>query len=527
MAKSQDHKSSAEHVPNGAVEMPSATAWPIVLAAGITLVMLGVATSLVFAVVGGLLMASGLIGWISQLLPGRGHEFEELASATARPKPIVSRPGTVEPLKPGVVGYRFQLPEKVHPVSAGFKGGILGGLVMPIPALIWGVLSGNGIWFPVNLLAGMVMPGLDEGPADQVVQHLQSFLPGPFAIALVIHIVMSISLGLIYGVILPTLPPMPGGPLLLGGIVLPALWTAASHSLMGLVNPLLHNYVHWPWFVASQFVYGITASLVIMRSEKIPIAPRGPGGDEGEPSPPPGWLGCIAFFLIALSGCSDQLPGKPVLAKEYVMPEEITDFKDLYGQRCAACHGADGTLGVGPPLNEALFLALVGKDELKDVISNGRKGTLMPAWSQSNGGPLTEKQIASLVEGIQSRKWQSDTSSVTRIIPPNAPPLLPSANAQGNHERGEKVFSAACASCHGSKGEGEMAGALKDSAFLALISDTLLRRIIITGRPDLEMPNFADSTGRTADFKPLTGQDVDDLIALFSHWRNQSNAAEK
>ena len=41
----------------------------------------------------------------------------------------------VQQLKPGVVGYRFQLPEKVHPISAGIKGGIVGGLLMPIPAL--------------------------------------------------------------------------------------------------------------------------------------------------------------------------------------------------------------------------------------------------------------------------------------------------------------------------------------------------------------------------------------------------------
>jgi mono/diheme cytochrome c family protein len=288
---------------------------------------------------------------------------------------------------------------------------------------------------------------------------------------------------------------------------------------MGLVNPLLHNYVDWPWFVASQFVYGIIASIVIMRSEKIPIAPRGPGGDEGEPSVPAGWLGCIVICLFALPGCSDaKLPGKPTLGQEYVMPEEITDFKDLYGQRCAGCHGADGTLDAGPPLNDPLFLALVSSDELTTVIANGRK--LMPAWSQSSGGPLTEKQIASLVEGIKQRKWDNKSSTAISSIPPNAPPLQPAIEQKGDQQRGEKVFAAACASCHGDNGEGtDMAGAVNNPALLTLVSDTLLRRIIITGRPDLEMPDFADASGRASDFKPLTTEDINDLIALLNHWR--------
>ena len=71
---------------------------------------------------------------------------------------------------PGMAGYRFQLPEKVHPISAGVKGGIVGGLVMPIPALAYGLLSGHGLWFPINLLAGMVVPGISGETEAQLEQ---------------------------------------------------------------------------------------------------------------------------------------------------------------------------------------------------------------------------------------------------------------------------------------------------------------------------------------------------------------------
>ena len=77
-----------------------------------------------------------------------------------RPRPVAGTEGMVEQLRPGVAGYRFQLPEKIHPISAGVKGGIVGGLVMPIPALAYGLLSGHGLWFPINLLAGMAVPGI-------------------------------------------------------------------------------------------------------------------------------------------------------------------------------------------------------------------------------------------------------------------------------------------------------------------------------------------------------------------------------
>ena len=46
----------------------------------------------------------------------------------------------------------------------------------------------------------------------------------------------------------------------MGGLLIPLLWTAVSFGLMGLVNPLLCKGVDWPWFIASQFVFGVVAA---------------------------------------------------------------------------------------------------------------------------------------------------------------------------------------------------------------------------------------------------------------------------
>jgi hypothetical protein len=71
----------------------------------------------------------------------------------------------------------------------------------------------------------------------------------------------------------------------------------------------------------------------------------------------------------------------------------------------------------------------------------------------------------------------------------------------------------------GSDGEVAIAGPINVPAFLALISDQAIRRIIITGRPDLHMPSYAESDGRPADFQPLTSAEIDDLVALIADWR--------
>jgi hypothetical protein len=46
---------------------------------------------------------------------------------------------------------------------------------------------------------------------------------------------------------------------------------------MGVVNPLLQERVDWPWFVVSQFVFGVVAAIVVLRSEMVYVPPAGRG----------------------------------------------------------------------------------------------------------------------------------------------------------------------------------------------------------------------------------------------------------
>ena len=162
--------------------------------------------------------------------------------------------------------HRMQVPEQIHPYSTGVRGGIVGGAAMAIVALVYGLVSGRGIWYPVNLLAAMLLPSM----ADMNGAVLEQFDATALVLGVVIHGIVLAAAGLVYGILLPTLPRYPA---LWGGVIAPLLWTGAIHSFMGILNPVMNSRVDWPWFIASQVVYGLTAGFVVTRSKTVELPP--------------------------------------------------------------------------------------------------------------------------------------------------------------------------------------------------------------------------------------------------------------
>jgi hypothetical protein len=166
--------------------------------------------------------------------------------------------------------------QSAPPLRAGLLGGVIGGLLMPIPAFVWGLLTHQGIWYPVNVLAAMVVPGVGQLPPEELQAQLRQFHGDWLAGAVVIHACLSVGFGLVYGWLLPRLPVIPG-PMSWGGLLMPLLWTGMSYGLMGVVNPTLQEGVDWPSFIVSQFVFGIAAAVVVTRSQTVPVPPAGTG----------------------------------------------------------------------------------------------------------------------------------------------------------------------------------------------------------------------------------------------------------
>lgn len=247
--------------PREGIEMPRPTSAPIMMAFGAMCMAAGLVLNWMFSAVGVILFFSALGRWIYILATGTGEEILPLG---ARPQPVRQSRIQVEPLRPGMPGHRMRIPSKVHPISSGIKGGAIGGIAMAATALTYGIFSGRGLWYPVNLLGGMILPSIGEWTDEQLGQF--DFLA--LIVGAIIFVLTSLGVGLMFGILLPTLPRVP---ILWGGIVAPLLWTGAIYGFMGILNPPLSEHVDWYWFFASQFAYGLVVGIVVIRSEKIPV----------------------------------------------------------------------------------------------------------------------------------------------------------------------------------------------------------------------------------------------------------------
>jgi cytochrome c oxidase cbb3-type subunit III len=215
----------------------------------------------------------------------------------------------------------------------------------------------------------------------------------------------------------------------------------------------------------------------------------------------------VALLGLLLSACSSP-HGRPRKNSEIPVPSEINDFKTLYAENCAACHGAQGRGGAAIALADPVYLAIVDESSLRKVTANGVPGTSMPAFAQSAGGMLTDKQIDVIISGIRSR-WIKPGI----LDGANAPPYA--AKFPGDVQPGEASFRTYCSSCHGPQGQGGPKGsAITNDSFLALVSDQGLRTIVVAGRPELGAPDWrGDVPG-----KPLSDQEITDVVAwLASH----------
>ncbi len=246
--------------PPRTIEVPAPTAWPFILAFGATLLFAGLVTSMSVSVLGAALALAGCVGWFRAVFP---HEQEEAVAMVLEDIRLTTDRRVVERIPVLADQLRAWLPVHTYPVSAGVKGGIAGSVAMAVLACAYGVLKAGSIWYPINLLAAVVYrESLRLGPTQ-----LHSFHADSFTIAFLLHGLVSILVGLLYGAMLPMFPRRP---IVLGGLIAPMLWSGLLFTILGLLNPLLATHIDWFWFVASQVAFGIVAGLVVMRQASIP-----------------------------------------------------------------------------------------------------------------------------------------------------------------------------------------------------------------------------------------------------------------
>jgi mono/diheme cytochrome c family protein len=171
-------------------------------------------------------------------------------------------------------------------------------------------------------------------------------------------------------------------------------------------------------------------------------------------------LGLVLIATVIMVYLFNE-PNRRVSAEEEKIEESAMRGVDHYVQFCLQCHGEDGmaTGRVGVPLNtpqnqtDNEVLWDQREEVIRRTIERGR-GQIMPAWAESEGGPLNQEQITDLVNLIHLGLWDKVEEAVLHdmgAIP--TPPPLPTpvggpiddpVAAQGQ----ELYVSAGCAACH-------------------------------------------------------------------------------
>jgi cytochrome c oxidase cbb3-type subunit 3 len=177
------------------------------------------------------------------------------------------------------------------------------------------------------------------------------------------------------------------------------------------------------------------------------------------------------------------------------------DGARLFAQNCAACHGENGSGGIGVPLALPSFQATISDAYVRQTIKLGRPGRIMPAFTG-----LKPNEIDAIVRFVRTwNKARPVSYPVTLVI--------------GDATHGKQLFGQHCAVCHGATGEGGkgtgvtfsrprdlpiMAPALRNAGFLAAATDGMIKATLIKGREGTPMVSFAKQGLSEVDINDIT-----------------------
>jgi mono/diheme cytochrome c family protein len=192
--------------------------------------------------------------------------------------------------------------------------------------------------------------------------------------------------------------------------------------------------------------------------------------------------------------------------------EQLAQGAQLYAENCTVCHGPNGEGRVGATLAQD-WPSIRPDLRVKTSIEAGVSGSLMPAWSKENGGPLTDDQIEALTLYILS--WETGgipSLSPTPTYTPH-PPITPIPDVEGDPNRGAVLYAENCAMCHGPKGEGRV-GATLAKNWPSVRPDLQVKTITEQGVPGSPMPAWSRENGG-----PLSDEDINDVVAFVLSWQ--------
>ncbi len=248
MSIDRENAHSSSHM----IHMPAPTAWPTVLALGITFLLAGLVTNWAISLLGLILVMRSSVGWFQDVVPYERHVDVAVVTQIVE----INSTRTQVTRLPIPESHRKILPVERYTLGAGVKGGIAGGFAMIAPATLYGLISYHSLWYAPNLLAAVAIPNW----AEKNTAFLASFHAEGLVTAGIVHLVVSMLVGLLYGAILPMFP---WEPIVTAGFLAPIFWTGLLYGTLEALSPILNQRIDWLWFIASQIAFGLVAGFVV------------------------------------------------------------------------------------------------------------------------------------------------------------------------------------------------------------------------------------------------------------------------
>lgn len=175
----------------------------------------------------------------------------------------------------------------------------------------------------------------------------------------------------------------------------------------------------------------------------------------------------------------------------------------LFVENCAVCHGVNGQGRVGASLEN--FPGIEVSATISQTIRQGVPGSVMPAWGEANGGPLSDQDIADITAYIVGAFGGTEPLAPLPTYQP--PPIQPLPDINGNPSAGAVVYQANCVMCHGTEGQGKIGRTLA-KAWPADQPAVYIASLIRDGVSGSPMPAWGSTKGG-----PLTETQIEDVTS--------------
>jgi mono/diheme cytochrome c family protein len=197
----------------------------------------------------------------------------------------------------------------------------------------------------------------------------------------------------------------------------------------------------------------------------------------------------------------------PMLVYAQSNTDKLEFGRQVYLQNCSVCHGPEGQGRIGANLNKN-WPSIRPDLTVRSIIENGVPGSVMPAFSNAAGGPLSDQEIDALMDYILS--WQTGEFENLPPIPTATvvTQITPLPEIDGDPNRGAVLFANNCAVCHGADGQGRI-GKNLNKVWAGVRPDLNIKSTISQGIPGSTMPAWHQESGG-----PLTEAEVNDLVAF-------------